>query len=788
MVVASDLLAFVAREYTVDYRKYIHNIYTWRVFALLEHKLTQLLLDHYTQKMISNHRAFFAVLFLSSATTVVIRGFTTAFFPSRTKRGISHVPFNNPLYERNKNVAVSDSSVTPSPPNEKKEEVSLVVMQTDDPKKDSATDIRPMNETTNSRNDTNNLMPPRKQHHYFMQQTVELVLKNPQPYDPRQAPMGAILVAKDGTTLLGQGVTTYRSDAVQACLEQAIHSDKDPPGNSTTSQQQTSWLLFNFLTQEIREKLQGSTLYVTMEPTLQSSVMEFILESSLLSQVVIGCGHPLHQSDYPTARALDRAGIQVHIMNHENNHNSDDTTSNTASTIHEECLSLIQEYAQLQNSKFMKQARQHFQQFQKPLGLLHCSVIDSDDMAAFARRGNALPMAGTLNLSYRNFGSYEIAPPPEVVWAEKEEYDDFSENGMIMDAEFDEEEFYDSEEYKYDDATGIDHPAMPWYEQADACVATFPGPGNGGPSDDENGDIANRLNGLKWLATYGEKLPPSVERILVLDATDLPELPLSNEDPNRPSIVDLDAFWKGEGRKPTRVLLRRGSSAQARAAANVAKECARMAAEFAEQCAQAIESGEAFKAAEMAIQSQKNAEIAAEKVQKELQKTRTLRNILESKGVVVETLDGHEPIDVMKHLGKRNGYQSVVWRAGCWGERGVRSILAGAFQWVSAHIAVDAVGGKFWQLMLAENAVQAACGPARKVKVFADQEDLSLDYCDQPDADNECVTRFDGRPVRHIRLDCRVALVDEKRPREFRVAKTKKLDKKHIEEEAPWFL
>jgi hypothetical protein len=52
----------------------------------------------------------------------------------------------------------------------------------------------------------------------------------------------------------------------------------------------------------------------------------------------------------------------------------------------------------------------------------------------------------------------------------------------------------------------------------------------------------------------------------------------------------------------------------------------------------------------------------------------------------------------------------------------VKAVLAGAFQWVSAHLAVDAIGGRFWQLMLAERAVQAACGPERKVKIFADQD------------------------------------------------------------------
>lgn len=157
-------------------------------------------------------------------------------------------------------------------------------------------------------------------------------------------------------------------------------------------------------------------------------------------------------------------------------------------------------------------------------------------------------------------------------------------------------------------------------------------------------------------------------------------------------------------------------------------------------------------------------------------------------GAVVELVDGGDPIDVMKHLGKRHGYQSVVWRAGCWGERGVQSILAGAFQWVSAHLAVDAVGGKFWQLMLAERAVQAACGPERRVKVFADEGDFSLQYCDDVEADQDCAYTVDGKPIRHVRLDCRVALVDEDRPREIQLKPTKKIDRQVIEEEAPWFL
>jgi hypothetical protein len=142
----------------------------------------------------------------------------------------------------------------------------------------------------------------------------------------------------------------------------------------------------------------------------------------------------------------------------------------------------------------------------------------------------------------------------------------------------------------------------------------------------------------------------------------------------------------------------------------------------------------------------------------------------------------------MKHIGKRSGYNSVVWRAGCWGERGVKAIMDGAFQFVSAHLAVDAVGGRFWQLMLAERAVQAACGPERKVKVYADQEDISLEYCDEEDADTDCVLTVKGQPVRHVRLDCRVALVDENRAREFVPLATSPMTARHLEEQAPWFL
>jgi pyrimidine deaminase RibD-like protein len=523
---------------------------------------------------------------------------------------------------------------------------------------------------------------------------------------------------------------------------------------------------------KLRNEVAKATLYLTVEPThkRRGQVLPPItqlIELSGVRRVVVGCQDPVPKRATKGASALHAAGIEVTME----------------SILAEECRELIKDYAGRANGKLQRMARTHFEQFQRPLGFLHCSVVDSDNLEAFANHGNSFGKdIDGKRLSFRDFGAYEIAPPPEVIWADSQgdEFDIGSEEPESLDdilsLEFDEEDEQES-------MGGS--PMMPWYEQVDAVVATFPHKGNGPNHDDS---VTGRLNGLKWLGTYGNTLPVGVERILVMDATDLEDLPMSNTDPNLPRGVDVEKFWKGEGRKPTRVLLRRGRSAQAQSAAKVAAEAAQAAARAAAAAQEAIETGDAESAAKAALEGQQAAVVAFELAQKELMRTLELKQKLTGMGAIVETLNGGEPIDVMKHLGRRNGYESVVWRAGCWGNRGVDSILAGAFQWVSAHLAVDAFGGKFWQLMLAERAVQGACGPESKVKVFAGQEDISLEYCDEPEADGDCTLTVDGKPIRHVRLDCRVALVDAERPRDFVLHKTKKMDRHVIEEEAPWFL
>jgi hypothetical protein len=137
-------------------------------------------------------------------------------------------------------------------------------------------------------------------------------------------------------------------------------------------------------------------------------------------------------------------------------------------------------------------------------------------------------------------------------------------------------------------------------------------------------------------------------------------------------------------------------------------KAAAAAAEAAVKAKAAIETGDAELAAEAALQCQEAAMASNTFIQGEIQKTQQLKQRLVDLGVKVEVIKGSNPIDVMEHLGKRSGYNLVVWRAGCWGNRGVEAILAGAFQRVSAHLAVDAIGGKFWQLMLAERALQVS--------------------------------------------------------------------------------
>jgi len=564
---------------------------------------------------------------------------------------------------------------------------------------------------------------------------------------------GAVLVAENGK-ILGTGRSNYAHNAVESALADA--------GIRATALRE--WCVAWPSDTAFRRTLSKSTLYVTLEPSVEREGEEKppitqLIELSGIKRVVIGCQDPLPDCAALGAGSLHAAGVSV-----------------TMGILEEECQDLVKEYTALYNTKLQRMSRQHFKANGRPLGHLHCSVMDSDDKEAFVRNGNSFGKnSGGQHLGSRDFGTYEIAPPPEEIWAADE--DDDVEDMEDFDMEFEEE---DSQE------SLTKNPMMPWYEQVDACIATFPKPGNG-PVDDPS--ISARLKGLTWLATNGKSLPAGVERVLVMDATDLGELPLSNDSPNLPPGVDIEEFWHGEGRRPSRVLLRHGDNAMAIAVAEAAARAAAAAAVASQKAREAIETGDAELAAEAALECQQAAMASNEFIQKEIQTSQDLKHRLISMGVKVETIKGSDPLDVMNHLGKRSGYKSVVWRAGCWGNRGVDAILAGAFQRVSAHLAVDAIGGKFWQLMLAERALQSACGPESKLKVFAEEDAINLEYCDREGADMDCALLFDGKPVRHVRLDARVAVIDEiMNKKKLNVQSHVTIKKKFHEEQAPWFL
>jgi len=563
--------------------------------------------------------------------------------------------------------------------------------------------------------------------------------------------VGAVIVTKDGKTL-GTGRSTYKHHAVQEAIADA--------GIDATPLNE--WCVTWPSNPKLRQGLRDSTLYVTLEPSAERQGADLppitqLIQMSGIPRVVIGCPDPISELATEGAAALHSAGLTV-IMG----------------MVQTESEAIIKGYTANANSKLAVMARAHYERFKRPLGFLHCSVVDSDDVESFSRNGNSFgkDFGGKL-LSSRDFGSYKLAPPPESIWANEDTSDDTEVDDFFVDFENEEEQ----------ESIGS-NPMMPWYEQVDAVVATFPKKGNGYEKKDS---IAERLYGLKWLATSGNCLPANVERVLVMDATDLEDLPVSNDDPNLPKEVDVEAFWRSDSRRPTRILLRHGDNAQAISAATAAAEAAMAASEAAQRAKEAIETGDAELAAEAALDCQQAALAATVALQKGMQQSQDLKLRLMDMGVKVEVLKGVDPIDVMNHLGKRSGFKSVVWRAGCWGQRGVDSIIDGAFQWVSAHIAVDATGGKFWQLMLAEGAVQGACGNERKVKILAEQEDISLEYCDEDNEDEDCVMSVDGKPIRHVRLDCRVLVVDPNRPTEYHMTKTAPV-KDRLFDEAPWFL
>ena len=109
-----------------------------------------------------------------------------------------------------------------------------------------------------------------------------------------------------------------------------------------------------------------------------------------IPRVVIGAASPIPELASEGAASLHEAGTIV-----------------TMGILQEECEQLILQHKELSNSKLQKMARKHFECFGRPLGFLHCSVIDSDDVDSFARNGNAFGKDfGGKRLSFREVCVY----------------------------------------------------------------------------------------------------------------------------------------------------------------------------------------------------------------------------------------------------------------------------------------------------------------------------------------------------------------------------------------------
>jgi len=406
----------------------------------------------------------------------------------------------------------------------------------------------------------------------------------------------------------------------------------------------------------------------------------------------------------------------------------------------------------------------------------------------------------------------QLAPPPRKVWAEPEEEPNWFEDA---DEEVDEEL--------------AELEMMYCYRNCDAVVVTVPVRG------EREYNIDDRLEGIRWFATQGNDLPPAVERIVVIDATDLALLPMGAEEW---VSVDMESFWSGVGRTPTRVILRRGKNLLAVRSAEESANLAAEAAAMALAARNSAETGESEAYAEKALEIQLQAQELLKTVNIEAESVRIARLNLENlyvaserlktfehpvgghnklneersdeyyasslrssytplthrvltlffninnRGVKVEVLStgGNLPIDIMTHLGKFSSHEVVVWRAACWGQRGVDAVLSGAFTYITAHMQVAADGGIFWQTILAENALQAALGQRNKI-VCESAKDVELQFCGE---------WMDDCPLdtKHVVLEADVTVVDRSDKKSRKVAKFKKLGEAQVfggvKEEAPW--
>ena len=273
--------------------------------------------------------------------------------------------------------------------------------------------------------------------------------------------VGVALVASDGQ-VLGLGCSSYQKDAIQDALQQA-GLDAMP-----LREWCVTWPAGSKEMWKLRDDLAAATLYVTLEPLASRRgetlpPMTQLIELSGVARVVIGTPDPVPERAGKGSQTLHKqSGLDVSM----------------GTVLEEECKELVKPYTDRSNSKLQVMARAHRKRTGRPLGLLHCSVIDSDDKEAFAQLGNSFGKSfGGQTLSFRDFGSYEMAPPPEQIWAD----DATPWQGIDMEED---DNFDDDLEADFESLTKLSgNVLMPWYSQVDAVIGTFPREGNSGTFD-----------------------------------------------------------------------------------------------------------------------------------------------------------------------------------------------------------------------------------------------------------------------------------------------------------------
>ena len=156
---------------------------------------------------------------------------------------------------------------------------------------------------------------------------------------PFPKPLGGAVIVTQSGKVLGRGRSDYRQDAVLAALKDA--------GLEVTPL--SEWVVAWPHSKQLRDDLATATLYLTLEPSNERQgealpPMTQLIQQSGIQRVVIGSANPVPELRTEGAATLHSAGIQV-----------------TMGIQEADCSALIEQYADLANSKLQKSARKHFQ-------------------------------------------------------------------------------------------------------------------------------------------------------------------------------------------------------------------------------------------------------------------------------------------------------------------------------------------------------------------------------------------------------------------------------------------